>query len=104
MMKCATCGSEFPSKYYFVTRSLCAECFRKLGEEEQHVALREVESLSNEDAAERIVDGHQLKCPICGNTQFWKRRTLMNTPGMTFFGLDWANKQAENYVCSFLCL
>lgn len=23
----------------------------------------------------------------------------MNTKGMTFFKLDWANKEAENYIC-----
>jgi len=24
----------------------------------------------------------------------------MNTPGLTFFGVEWANKQAENLVCA----
>ena len=27
------------------------------------------------------------------------RTTLMNTKGVTFFGLEWANKAANNYVC-----
>ena len=34
------------------------------------------------------------------------RETLMNTPKMTFFKLDWANKKAQNYICNFckLCI
>ena len=34
----------------------------------------------------------------------------MNTPGATFFGVEWANKEAQNYICNrcgyiywFLC-
>lgn len=54
---------------------------------------------------EKIISKHKiagavLECPICKHDEFWTRRTLMNTPGMTLFGLDWANKSALNYVCS----
>lgn len=45
------------------------------------------------------IKGHKLRCPICGGHNFWKRRTLMNTRGATIIGLDWANKEADNYVC-----
>ena len=51
------------------------------------------------ESKERIVKGNKLECSICKNTKFYARETLMNTPGMTFFGLDWANKTAENYIC-----
>ena len=44
--------------------------------------------------------GKPLRCPVCGHDQFWKRWTLMNTPGLTFFGVEWANRQAENLVCA----
>lgn len=44
--------------------------------------------------------GHPLTCAVCGHDKFWTRKTLMNTPGVTFLGFDWANKQAENYVCN----
>ncbi|WP_371001143.1 hypothetical protein [Muriicola sp. E247] len=50
-------------------------------------------------ASKRTIKGKELKCPICENDTFWMRKTLMNTKGMTFFKLDWANKQAENYIC-----
>lgn len=41
----------------------------------------------------------QLKCPICGCEEFYDRATLLNTAGMTYLGLDWANDEATNYVC-----
>ncbi len=51
------------------------------------------------EVKERIIKGHKLECPVCKNDTFWERRTLMNTPGMTFMKLDWANKTAQNYIC-----
>lgn len=46
-----------------------------------------------------VAKGVKLECVICKNSLFWTRTTLMNTKGMTFFNLDWANKNATNYVC-----
>jgi hypothetical protein len=56
-------------------------------------------------AKEKTISRHRvagviLKCPICENNEFWTRKTLMNTPGLTFLSLDWANRNADNYVCS----
>lgn len=48
---------------------------------------------------ERTVKGNRLECPVCRHKRFRTRRTLMNTPGMTFFGFDWANRTATNYIC-----
>jgi predicted RNA-binding Zn-ribbon protein involved in translation (DUF1610 family) len=42
----------------------------------------------------------KLICPVCGNKYFYERETQLNTAGMTFLGLDWANINAENYYCS----
>ena len=98
-MICKSCKKDFPSKYYFVTESICQECFNQLDDQEKQQLLDEKDSLQTEETAERIVQGRKLICPVCGNNQFWKRKTLMNTPGMTFMGLDWANREAENYVC-----
>ncbi|MBT8283625.1 MAG: hypothetical protein KJO86_07830 [Muriicola sp.] len=50
-------------------------------------------------ALPRMIKGRKLKCTICENDTFWMRKTLMNTKGMTFFKLDWANREAENYIC-----
>ncbi len=41
----------------------------------------------------------ELVCPICGGKKFFQRLTLMNTVGMTFFDLDWANPEATNFIC-----
>jgi uncharacterized protein YbaR (Trm112 family) len=43
--------------------------------------------------------GHRLVCPVCTHHLFWSRETLMNTRGASFFNLDWANKEATNYIC-----
>ena len=57
--------------------------------------------MSNEkDLKKVMVDGHKLKCPVCGNEKFWHRTTLMNTRGATFLKWDWVNKSSNNYVCS----
>lgn len=98
-MRCSTCGEDLPSKYYFVTDGLCRTCFDRFEPARRLEILREVESQSSAEACPRTVAGHALRCPICGHEAFWKRRTLMNTPGMTFFGVEWANRQAENFVC-----
>ncbi len=45
------------------------------------------------------IEGNKLICPVCSGKAFWKRKTLMNTPGFSFFNLDWANKKATNYIC-----
>lgn len=37
-MKCARCGNEYPSEYYFKTKTICRECFDKLTPEEQEQA------------------------------------------------------------------
>ena len=41
----------------------------------------------------------ELVCPICGCKKFFKRSTLMNTKGMTFFDMDWADSEATNFIC-----
>jgi DNA-directed RNA polymerase subunit M/transcription elongation factor TFIIS len=99
-MRCRECDKDFPSKYYFITDSLCHTCFEKLDEKEKKSIIDGIESLTREEASIRNVDGHPLKCPVCGHKEFNKRKTLMNTPGLTFFGLEWANREAVNFVCN----
>lgn len=43
--------------------------------------------------------GKTVTCPICGYDRFHTREALLNTRGLTFFNLDWANKKAAVYVC-----
>ncbi len=43
--------------------------------------------------------GRAIRCPHCGHNQFDQATALLNTPGMTFFGLDWANRTASLLSC-----
>lgn len=99
-MKCKKCRKEYPSKYYFKTKSVCVECYEKLNPEEKHLIEKSDHLISpHKEATTLEIMGYQLKCPVCRNEKFWTRKTLLNTPGLTFLGLDWANKEAENYIC-----
>jgi DNA-directed RNA polymerase subunit RPC12/RpoP len=46
------------------------------------------------------IKGKNIKCPHCGNKIFIMETKLLNTAGMTFFNLDWANKQAIVLTCT----
>ncbi len=52
------------------------------------------------EASEVVIQGNKLTCPVCRYDQFWSRKTLLNTRGLTFLDWDWTNKNAQNYVCS----
>ncbi len=46
------------------------------------------------------MQGKAIACPHCGGTQFDPGPALLNTAGMTFFDLDWANRSATVLVCT----
>ena len=53
-------------------------------------------SLFKKAPAETIgVKGEKLLCVCCGGDLFHKRSALLNTSGMTFLDLDWANAEAD---------
>jgi predicted nucleic-acid-binding Zn-ribbon protein len=43
--------------------------------------------------------GKALSCLVCGNDHFFKQEGQLNTAGLTFLGLDWANATALCCVC-----
>ncbi len=43
--------------------------------------------------------GKEIVCPHCGHNEFDQAVALLNTPGMTFMGLDWANRTASVLSC-----
>jgi predicted nucleic-acid-binding Zn-ribbon protein len=45
------------------------------------------------------LQGKAISCPHCGHAEFDEQNILLNTPGMTFFGLDWANRTATVLCC-----
>ena len=94
-------GKDFPSDFYFETDSICKSFFEKLREKEKKVAYKKNQTKSAKEEADiHMINGVQLICPICKHDKFWIRKTLMNTPAATFFGVEWANKEAENYICN----
>lgn len=46
------------------------------------------------------LNGKQISCSHCSQNRFQKRDILLNTPGLTFFGLDWANRTAITLTCT----
>ena len=46
------------------------------------------------------LEGKRIICPHCGHDQFAKGRAQLNTAGMTFLNLDWANRSATTLVCA----
>jgi predicted nucleic-acid-binding Zn-ribbon protein len=46
------------------------------------------------------IQGKNIVCPHCGNVRFELGSSLLNTAGMTFFNLDWANRQATILTCT----
>ena len=49
---------------------------------------------------EYSVEGKTVICPHCGDDQFAIGTALLNTAGMTFVGLDWANRAASTLMCA----
>ena len=44
--------------------------------------------------------GKTVRCSHCNAEQFEKASAQLNTAGMTFLNLDWANKSATTLVCT----
>ena len=41
-MRCERCGTDYPSEYYFRTRSICNQCYDKLSPEERKKVVENV--------------------------------------------------------------
>ncbi|MFD3659943.1 hypothetical protein ACFWVF_04950 [Streptomyces sp. NPDC058659] len=42
---------------------------------------------------------HPILCLVCGNDGFRKREVLLNSTGMEFFNMAWANESATGLIC-----
>ena len=62
-------------------------------------SMPEASKKKNRETAQLVVKGKAIRCPMCGHELFWARKVLLNSRGMTFFGLDWANKESRAMVC-----
>jgi predicted nucleic-acid-binding Zn-ribbon protein len=45
------------------------------------------------------VAGRPVRCPHCGGEHFLEGRAQLNTAGLTFLNLDWANRSAATLAC-----
>ena len=58
-------------------------------------------ALNNELPGEHYaINDNRITCKYCGNDIFELSRVQLNTAGMTFLDLDWANKSAYVLACS----
>ena len=55
--------------------------------------------VGSQDPTAYTAGGVKLSCPHCGSDGFHEGRALLNTVGMTFMNLDWANKEATTLTC-----
>lgn len=46
------------------------------------------------------VAGKRVVCPHCSGDHFIEGRAQLNTAGMTFLNLDWANRSAATLTCT----
>ena len=46
-----------------------------------------------------LPSGRVLACLVCGGREFDRREIKLNTTGMSFMNLDWANKSADGAIC-----
>jgi predicted nucleic-acid-binding Zn-ribbon protein len=44
-------------------------------------------------------EGKEFRCLVCGGGRFQRREIKMNTTGLTFFNLDFANRSAVGVIC-----
>ena len=66
-------------------------------EAEEYLKKREEEARGHNYELE---DGTRVLCIYCRNALFHKGAALLNTRGMTFFGLDWLNESAITLICT----
>jgi predicted nucleic-acid-binding Zn-ribbon protein len=61
----------------------------------------EIQEIDRGDGTIEVqVGARKLTCTVCGHQQFHERNSLLNTRAATFFKVDWANKEATNYICA----
>jgi predicted nucleic-acid-binding Zn-ribbon protein len=62
---------------------------------------RGVQAMGEAPAGERYtVAGKAVSCAHCARDRFIEGRAQLNTAGMTFLNLDWANRSAATLTCT----
>jgi predicted nucleic-acid-binding Zn-ribbon protein len=47
-----------------------------------------------------MVADRPVRCLICGGEEFWDRSVQLNTSGLEFLGMEWANAAATGLICT----
>ena len=94
--ECPECGAQIWSDHPY---AWCSKCGKSLPAEIK-ARLPGHQSPPAEKGMVLEVEGKTVPCPICGHDRFWTRKTLMDTRGASFFGVDWASDSAVNYICN----
>ena len=55
--------------------------------------------VEGEGPSEYIAVDKVVMCPHCEHTEFIQGSAQLNSAGMSFLGLDWANKSATTLMC-----
>jgi predicted nucleic-acid-binding Zn-ribbon protein len=64
-------------------------------------ARRAVEAMGEAPTGERyVVAGKAVSCGHCGSDRFVEGRAQLNTAGLSFLNLDWANRSAATLACT----
>ena len=97
--QCHHCGTKIWSDHPY---AWCSGCGNSLPAaiKTQFAGSHPSQASPSEEGTTLAVEGKSIPCPICGHDRFWTRKTLMDTRGASFFGLDWASSSAVNYVCN----
>jgi predicted nucleic-acid-binding Zn-ribbon protein len=61
--------------------------------------LSEFKKSSSGAQSRYAIAGKVIVCPHCGGQDFEEGSAQLNTPGLTFFNLDWANRSASLLIC-----
>jgi predicted nucleic-acid-binding Zn-ribbon protein len=62
---------------------------------------RGLQSMGDEPDGERYtVAGKSVTCAHCSHDRFVEGRAQLNTAGMSFLNLDWANRSAATLTCT----
>jgi uncharacterized protein YbjQ (UPF0145 family) len=83
-MRCARCGNEYPSHYYFITDDICRSCFAKLDKAERQRVF-EPRGIERMTTTAFTIEGHRIVRSlgiIRGITV--RSRSILGTMGAAF--------------------
>ena len=56
--------------------------------------------LRRREATRYDVRGSLLRCPICGETRFFRRSALLGDRALAFLDIEWFGRRATTFTCA----